>query len=62
VGLLVYSSSEELRRAIAEFIEFCNHRRYHEGTGNVALSYYGAREAIQRDKEEKRATLEERLW
>jgi len=61
VNLLVYSSPEELRRAIAEFIRFYNHRRYHEGIGNVAPAdvYYGRREAILRRREEqKRVTLE----
>ena len=36
VNLLVYSSPEDLHRAIGEFIGFYNHRRYHEGIGNVA--------------------------
>jgi putative transposase len=61
VSLLVYSSSEELRRATAEFIEFYNHRQYQEVIGNVAPAevYYGRREAImKRRKEQKRATLE----
>ncbi|MGB8590789.1 MAG: integrase core domain-containing protein [Candidatus Acidiferrales bacterium] len=35
VNLLAYSSPEELRRAIAEFIEFYNLRRYRDGIGNV---------------------------
>lgn len=33
VNLLVYSSPEDLRRAIREFIKFYNYRRYHEGSG-----------------------------
>ena len=64
VNLLVYSSPEELRRAIAEFIEFYNHRRYHEGIGNVAPAdvYYGRRETIlKRREEQKRVTLDERF-
>jgi putative transposase len=64
VNLLVYSSPEELRGAIAEFIEFYNHRRYHEGVGNVAPAdvYYGRRETIlQRREEQERVTLEERF-
>lgn len=64
VNLLVYSSPEELRRAIGEFIEFYNHRRYHEGIGNVAPVdvYFGRREAIlKRREEQKRVTLEERF-
>jgi hypothetical protein len=53
-----------LRRAIAEFIEFYNHRRYHEGIGNVAPAdvYYGRRETIlKRREEQKRVTLDERF-
>ncbi len=64
VNLLVYTSPEELRRAIGEFIRFYNHRRYHEGIGNVAPAdvYYGQREAIlKRREEQKRVTLEERF-
>ena len=64
VNLLVYTSPEELRRAIAEFIEYYNHRRYHEGIGNVAPAdvYYGRREAIlKRREEQKRVTLEGRI-
>ena len=43
LNLLVYWSPESLERAMAEFIDFYNHRRYHEGIGNVAPAdvYYG---------------------
>jgi putative transposase len=64
VNLLVWSSPEELRGAIAEFIEFYNQRRYHEGIGNVAPGdvYYGWWEAIlKRREEQKRQTLYERF-
>ena len=64
VNLLVYPVPEYLRRAIAEFIGFYNHRRYHEGIGNVAPAdvYYGRRDGIlQRREEQKRVTLEERF-
>lgn len=64
MNLLMYSSPEELRRAIAEFIEFYNYRRYHEGVGNVAPAdvYYGRRdEILKRREEQKRVTLEERF-
>jgi putative transposase len=63
-NLLVWTSPEELRRAIAEFIEFYNQRRYHEGIGNVAPAevYYGRREEIlKRREEQKRQTLYERF-
>ena len=64
VNLLVYSSPEELRRAIREFIEFYNYRRYHEGIGNVAPAdvYYQRREAIRKRRtQQKRITFGERL-
>jgi hypothetical protein len=60
----VWTSPEELRRAIGEFIEFYNQRRYHEGIGNVAPAdvYYGRREEIlERREEQKRQTLHERF-
>jgi putative transposase len=58
----VWTSSQELRQAIAEYIEFYNHRRYHEGIGNVAPAevYYGRREKIlKRREEQERQTLYE---
>jgi hypothetical protein len=64
LNLLVYTSPEELRRALAEFIEFYNYRRYHEGIGNVTPAdvYYGRREEILRRREvQKQQTLEERF-
>jgi putative transposase len=64
LNLLVYTSPEALREAMAEFIEFYNHRRYHEGIGNVTPAdvYYGRREEIlKRRKEQKQATLESRF-
>ena len=41
---------------MADFIEFYNHRRYHEGIGNVTSAdlYYGRREDILRRREEKK--------
>ena len=62
--LLVYTSPEQLRAAMAEFIEFYNPRRYHEGIGNVTPAdvYYGRREEIlKRRKEQKQQTLYERF-
>ena len=64
MNLLVWASPEELRAAIAEFIEFYNQRRYHEGIGNVAPAdvYYGRREEIMKQREEqKQQTLYERF-
>lgn len=51
-------------RALAEFIEYYNQTRYHEGIGNVAPAdvYYGRREEILRRREEqKQLTIEARL-
>ena len=62
LNLLVYRSSEALRAAMAEFIEFYNQRRYHEGVGNVTPAdvYYGRRaEILRRREEQKRRTLSE---
>jgi putative transposase len=64
VNLLVYTSPDEPRRAIGEFIEFYNHRRYHEGIGNVAPAdlYYQRRQTIlERRAEQKRSTIGDRL-
>jgi len=38
LNLLVLTSPEALRAAMADFIEFHNHRRYHERSGNVTLA------------------------
>jgi len=54
----------ELRKAIEEFIEYYNYRRYHEALGNVTPAdvYYGKRENIlARRKEAKQKTLQARL-
>jgi putative transposase len=64
LNLLVYTSVEQLRAALAEFIEFYNQRRYHEGIGNVTPTdvYYGRREEIlKRREEQKQRTLYERF-
>ena len=64
LNVLVYSSPEALKRAMAEFIEYYNHRRYHESIGNVAPAdvYYGRREDILRRREEqKELTIQARL-
>jgi putative transposase len=64
LNLLVFTSPEALRAAMAEFIEFYNHRRYHEGIGNVTPAdvYFGRREEIlKRRKEQKQVTLDARF-
>lgn len=63
LNLLVYTSPGRLRAAMAAFIDFYNHRRYHEGLDNVTPAdvYYGRREAIlARRKERQAATLARR--
>ena len=64
MNLLVYTSPDELRRTMQEFIEYYNHRRYHEAIGNVTPAdvYYGRREEILRRRtEQKQRTIEQRL-
>ena len=43
LNLLVFTSPETLRAAMAEFIKFYNYHRYHEGIGSVTPAdvYYG---------------------
>jgi len=50
INLLVYTSPDRLRTAMADFIRSYNHERYHEGISNVTPAdvYYGRREAILR--------------
>ena len=55
---------EALQGAMAEFIEYDNQRRYHEGLGNVVPDevYYGRREQIRRRREEQEElTIQARL-
>jgi hypothetical protein len=62
--LEVNTSPEQLQAAMAEFIDFYNQRRYHEGVGNVTPAdvYAGRREQILRRREEqKRQTLYDRF-
>jgi putative transposase len=63
VKLENYYSPGELRRAIARFVEYYNHERYHESLGNVtpADMYDGRRhEILTRRERIKRATLSQR--
>lgn len=64
MNLLVYTSPDELRRTMQEFIDYYNHRRYHEAIDNVTPAdvFYGRREEILRRREEqKQRTIQERL-
>jgi hypothetical protein len=48
----VYTNPEAQRTAVAEFTRFCNYRRHHEGTGNVAAAvYFGWRDEILKQRE-----------
>ena len=54
---------EVVQEAVAAFVDFYNHRRYHEALGNVTPAdvYYGRREAILANRKEvKRCTIDER--
>jgi putative transposase len=64
MNLLIYTSPEELRRTMQEFVVYYNYHRYHEAIGNVTPAdvYYGRREEILRLRaEQKQRTIEERL-
>ena len=61
--LLPYEMPGELEKAIAVFIEYYNHRRYHEGLGDVTpYDVYTGRylEILQDRKEAKSRTLQAR--
>ena len=54
----------ELKEAIDNFVEYYNHRHYHEALGNVtpAGMYYGRREQnLAQRKEAKQKTIQARL-
>jgi transposase InsO family protein/transposase-like protein len=64
INQVPFEMPSELRESIEKFVEYYNHRRYHEALGNVtpANVYYGRREQIlARRKEVKRQTIEVRL-
>ena len=64
MNLLVYTSPDELRRTMQDFIAYYNHRRYHEAIGNLTPAdvYFGRREEILRRRaEQKQRTIEQRL-
>jgi len=63
VNQLLYEAPSQLERAIADFVEYYNYRRYHKALGNVAPAdvLYGRREQIlQRRKEVQIQTINRR--
>jgi transposase InsO family protein len=63
LSLMPYEMPSELRQAIESFVEYYNHRRYHEGLGDVTpYDVYTGRhlEIIQKRKEAKSRTLQVR--
>jgi len=54
LNLVVFTTPEALRAALAEFTEFHYHWRYREGIGNVTPAdvYYGRREEILKRRKE----------
>jgi hypothetical protein len=64
LNLLVYTSPEVIRTAMADFIRVYNHERYHEGIGNVTPAdvYDGRRDAtLRRWAAQKSRTLARRV-
>jgi transposase InsO family protein len=60
VNLVVHEAPSVLEQTLETFVDYYNHRRYHEGLGNVTPAdvYEGRREAIlQRRKEVQQRTL-----
>ncbi|KZL27616.1 hypothetical protein PsWM33_00810 [Pseudovibrio sp. WM33] len=58
-----YYMSEDLEAQIADFVDYYNHRRYHESLGNVtpANAYFGRdKQILQHRKMIKRKTLQNR--
>jgi len=63
INQLPYDMPSELEKAIADFIEYYNYRRYHEGLGDVIPHdvYTGRHlEILRKRKEAKNRTLKER--
>jgi putative transposase len=61
INLIPYEMPSKLEKGIAAFIDYYNHRRYHEGLGDVTpYDVYTGRhiEIMQRRKEVKSRTLE----
>ncbi len=53
----------DLERQVETFVDYCNHRRYHESLNNVAPAdvYFGRAETILRKREKiKKLTIQKR--
>jgi transposase InsO family protein len=65
VNQLPYELPSDLEKAIADFVDYYNHRRYHKALSNVTPAdvLYGRREGIlARRKEVKRQTINRRRY
>lgn len=63
LGLIIYTSPEQLRQAVREFHRWYNHQRYHEALGNLRPVdvYFGRAEQIRnRRRELQKQTLQQR--
>lgn len=63
VKLVVYETPAVLEQALADFVDYYNYLRYHEGIGNVTPAdvYYERRdEILAKRKEVKQRTLQQR--
>jgi putative transposase len=58
VNQLPYDLPSQLEKAIAEFVEYYNHHRYHKALGNVTPAdvLYGRREEILKHRKEMKAS------
>jgi len=61
LGLVIYTSPEELEEAVACFYHWYNHQRYHQALGNLRpVDVYQGRteQALSRRKEVQRRTVQ----
>jgi len=61
INLIPYEMPSELEKAIRAFVEYYNHRRYHEGIGNVTPCdvYNGRHHEILRSRKEAKSRTRE---
>jgi putative transposase len=63
LGLVIYTSPEQLRQAVSEFHRWYNHQRYHEALGNLRPVdvYFGRAEQIRKRRRDlQKQTLHQR--